>query len=480
MGENNVTVKKQVFHTHRSVRVPPRRPEQTRVGVTAVERTEGITFRPPEGMSRLQLPLEAERRREKLLYGTHDGASSVRKMRRPGRDLSLKPAPKVVTAPRDPNTIRRRFVLSQLTEQVKSMDILLFGVVAALALIGVLSVFSATRSYETNRFLIIQTGVAVVGLFAAAVMSFLDYRQLLPKARAVLIVNGLLLLITVIFGEGVTGSTNENWLDLGVIKVQPSEFAKVLFIISFAAHLSLFRKKAGRLLPTAVLFAHAALVMGLVYLQKDDGTLTVFLMIFAVMCFAGGLPMRYFIAGAAGVAVLLPFLWKKLDGYQRDRILVLFDDTVDPNAVGVRMHAARSMEAIRGGGIAGSGYRHGSITQGNLFAKHTDMIFSTICEEWGMIGGLVLIGLYVLLVVCIVRTALSCKNLFGCLICFGVAAMFSAQIIENLGMCLGITPVIGITLPFVSYGGSSALSAYLAIGLVLSISAHRERTFFGG
>ena len=431
------------------------------------------------GSGRLLSPLEAERRRNRLLAGKHEGSSSIRKMRRPVRTLTLKPAPALPTAPKNPIEIKRNFLRVQLKQHVESIDRKLLAVVALLASFGILAVYSATLSYGRNRYVIIQTAAAVLGMVLMTALSFIDYRQFAKKYRLVILLNIALLLFTFLFGEGVTDKTNANWINLGFIKIQPSEFAKILFIYSFAAHLYFVRDRINKFFTAMTLFLHAAIIIGLTFLQKDLGTLTIFVFIFAVMCFAGNLNIWYFIAGIAGIVAASPFIWTKLNYFQKQRILAPYDISIDPNAIGVRHQAVRSMTAISLGGIDGSGYMHGKITQGNFSAKHTDMIFATICEEFGFIGALVIIGLYILLVVRIILVAIRSENTFGCLICTGVAAMFVIQIIENIGMCLGVLPVIGITLPFLSYGGSSALSTYIAIGFVLSVSTHKEQTFFG-
>ena len=431
------------------------------------------------GSGRLLSPLEAERRRNRLLAGKHEGSSSIRKMRRPVRTLTLKPAPALPTAPKNPIEIKRNFLRVQLKQHIESIDRKLLAVVALLAGFGILFVYSATLSYGQNRYVIIQSVAAVLGIVLMTALSFIDYRQLAKKYRLVILLNVALLLFTYVFGEGVTDKTNANWINLGFIKIQPSEFAKILFIYAFAAHLYFVRDRINKFFTAMTLFLHAAIIIGLTFLQKDLGTLTIFLFIFAVMCFAGNLNIWYFIAGIAGIVAASPFIWTKLNYFQKQRILAPYDISIDPNAIGVRHQAVRSMTAISLGGIDGSGYMHGKITQGNFSAKHTDMIFATICEEFGFIGALVIIGLYIFLVVRIILVAIRSENTFGCLVCTGVAAMFVIQIIENIGMCLGILPVIGITLPFLSYGGSSALSTYIAIGLVLSVSTHKEQTFFG-
>lgn len=427
---------------------------------------------------RLLSPIEAEHRRSQLMTGTHNGASSIRKMRKPSRKLSLKPAPVVPTAPKSQLEIKKNFIISHLKKHYELIDKKLFILTLIFSLIGIFSVYSASITYNSARYVVIQTGAALVGIFIVCAMSFFDYRTFAKKYRLVILLNAAILLITFIFGEGVTDKTNANWINLGFIKIQPSEFAKILFIYSFAVHLYYVKDRINKIFTALTLFLHAALIIGLTFLQKDLGTLTIFMFIFVVMCFAANLNIWYFISGAAGLLIMSPFIWSKLNYFQQQRILVPFDKSVDPNAVGIRHQTMRSMTAISLGGVNGSGYTQGEITQGNFFAKHTDMIYSTICEEFGFIGGVAILVLYIFFIAKIIHIAISCDNALGCFICVGVAAMFIIQIIENIGMCLGIMPVIGITLPFISYGGSSALSAYIAIGLVISVSTHKEKTFF--
>lgn len=473
MPENENKVFRTVKRTVRSS--DPGGPEKEFYGVNLI--TSSAKFSAESG--RLMTPLEAEKRRSQLLTGAHSGVSSIRKMRKATRKLSLKPAPKIPTAPSDPRAIRRRFFLTQAKAHVERIDKQLLLALAALALIGLAAVFSATHSYQNaSRYLIIQSAVTVVGFAAVAVMSLFDYRAFAKKYRVIILINAALLLFTYFFGTGVTGETNANWIDLGIIKLQPSEFAKILFIYAFAVHLYVVRDRINKVFTAATVFLHALLILGLTFLQKDLGTLTIFIFITAVMCFTGGLNLWYFLTAAVGAVAASPLIWDKLGEFQRQRILVIFDPSIDPNAVDIRHQTARSLAAISLGGLRGSGYLHGEVTQGNFFAKHTDMIYSTICEEFGFFGGAALLALYAFFIVKIILIARSCDNPLGCLICTGVAAMFIIQIIENIGMCLGVMPVIGITLPFISYGGSSALSAYLGLGLVFSVCTHKDRSFF--
>lgn len=427
---------------------------------------------------RLLSPIEAEKRRSQLMTGTHTGTSSIRKLKKPSRKLSLKPAPIIPTAPKSAAEIRKNFILSQLKKHYELIDKKLLILMLVLSFVGIFAVYSATITYNTSRYVIIQAGAAIIGIAIAISMSFLDYRQFANKYKLVIILNAAILLITFIFGEGVTDKTNANWINLGFIKIQPSEFAKILFIYAFAVHLYYVKDRINKIFTALSLTCHAMIIIGLTFLQKDLGTLTIFMFIFVVMCFAANLNIWYFISGAAALVIMSPFIWSKLNYFQQQRILVPFDPSIDPNALGIRHQTMRSMTAISLGGVSGSGYTQGEITQGNFFAKHTDMIFSTLCEEFGFIGGVTVLALYIFLIIKIIHIAISCDNALGCFICIGIAAMFIIQIIENIGMCLGIMPVIGITLPFLSYGGSSALSVYISIGLVLSVSTHKDKTFF--
>lgn len=428
--------------------------------------------------NRLLTPLEAEKRRSQLLSGKHDGTSSVRKLRKPTRNLTLKSAPAVLTAPKNKAEIRKNFFISTIKKHYEAIDKNILLVTLILSFVGVLSVYSATISMKSIRFVFIQAAASILGIAIMCAMSFFDYRQFAKHYRLVIAINAALLLFTYIFGEGVTSETNRNWINLGFIKIQPSEFAKILFIYAFAVHLYFVKDRINKIFTAISLFLHAFLIIGLSFLQKDLGSLTIFFFIFVVMCFIANLNMWYYVSGIAIAIIGLPFIWTLLNPYQQQRILVPFDKSIDPNALGIRYQTMQSMTAISLGGVGGSGFTQGQLTQGALSAKHTDMIFATVCEEFGFIGGVAVISLFVLLIYKIIKLAIKCDNALGCFICSGVAAMLIIQILENIGMCLGIMPIIGITLPFLSYGGSSALSVYIAIGLILSVSTHKDNTFF--
>lgn len=428
--------------------------------------------------NRLFSPIDAEKRRNKLLSGS-SYSSSLRHLKKPTRTLVIKQAPLVPTAPKEASERTKNWLIAQVKSHTKALDLPLIIACFAIMIVGLVAIYSSTLTYGTNRFVFVQGFAFLLGICFAIFISCFDYRQAAKHYRTIIIFNVLILLFTFFFGQSVTETTNANWIDLGFIKIQPSEFAKLLFIYSFAVHLSSVRDRLNKITTVLTLFVHAGLVFGLVLLQRDLGSLTIFMFIFIAMCFAAGLSIWYFILGVAICVGISPFAWSRLSTYQQDRIMMLFDSSIDPSGTGIRYHQLKSMTAIGNGGILGTGFTEGQITQSSMLpAKHTDMIFSCICEEFGLVGALVVLAITIFLVFRIIKCALRCTNQIGTFICVGVASMFIIQIIENVGMCLGIMPVIGITFPFLSYGGSSALSSFIAIGMVLTVGVHKEKTFF--
>lgn len=428
-----------------------------------------------ESQNRLMSPVDAER---KKALGKKN---AQRKLIRPTRHLTLKAAPIVPTAPKDTATRTKNWLISQAKIQLSSIDITFCILGLLLCIIGVISIYSATLTFSSLRFIVVQSAAVLLGVFVMLALSFVDYRQFISKYRLIIFINAAILIATFIFGRSVTETSNVNWIDLGFIKIQPSEFAKLLFIYSFAVHLDHVRDRLNKLSTVFTLFVHAGLIFALVLLQKDLGSLTVFMFIFIAMCFAAGLSVWYYIAGAVASVCVSPFVWAHLSTYQKERILLCFDESIDPLGIGIRYQQLRSQTAIGNGGLTGTGFTNGTVTQalnGHLPAKHTDMIFSTISEEWGLIGAFVILVITGFFIFRIIKIALGCQNLTGKYICVGIASMFIIQVIENVGMCLGIMPVIGITYPFLSYGGSSLLSSFIAAGFVLSVCVHEEKTFF--
>ena len=260
-----------------------------------------------------------------------------------------------------------------------------------------------------------------------------------------------------------------SWFMFGSLGFQPAEVAKIVFIILYARLLSEHESSINKPSNIAKLIGCAALPAALILMQPDFGTGAVFIFTAVAMLFIAGIARRYIIGGIAGVAVLCPIMWFfVLLDYQKTRILSVFNPESDPGGAGYQV--IQSKLAIGSGRIFGAGLYHGpSQLNNSLPERHTDFIFSVICEELGIIGALLVIILMCAIIIRCIYIGMNARNSLGTYMCVGVAAMLIFQTFENIGMCVGLFPVTGITLPFFSYGGSSLLTTMMAIGLVMSV-----------
>ena len=342
---------------------------------------------------------------------------------------------------------------------------------------SLITIFGARENFGNSK-LIMQLAMTVVGICAIMVIVNIDYRIFVERYSFILLVVSIALLsITLLFGDtGANGTetTNKSWLTIIKIgsksfQIQPSEFVKIAFIISFSKHLSTVKKKINKIKTLIPLAIHAGLIVGLILLSGDLGVALVYIGIIAIMLAFAGLSKWYFVGAGIVVVLAFPFLWPFLSSYQQNRILIGFQPELDPTGFGFQ--PLLSLDAISAGGIFGRGMNSGGYYE-VLPASHTDFIFSTYCEMFGFVGAILFLIVLLALVVRIINIAKSCKDDFGSFICIGIAGMFIVQSIMNLGMCLAMFPVIGITLPFMSYGGSSMLALYISMGFVHAISAH--------
>lgn len=340
---------------------------------------------------------------------------------------------------------------------------------------GLVLISSATASFGTSKLIIVQTGGIILGLIAALILLTIEHENL---ARFSVPIYGLcivLLIATLIFGKEVMG--NKNWISLGPINIQPSEFVKIGFILTFAKHLSSVRDYINNIRALIPLGLHFAVIAALVAMEGDLGTTLVFLFIFLMMLMAAGLHWGFFLGGGALVTAAAPFIFEHLDGYQQMRILAVYDPSLDP--LGYGYHTIQSKIALGSGGLLGSGLYSGIQTQyGILPEKQTDFIFSVCGEELGFVGCLLIIALELAILFRLLYIARYAADHMGSFICIGLAAMLFMQAAENIGMCLGLLPVIGLTLPFFSYGGSSVLALCMSSGLAMSVNAARPKEFF--
>lgn len=333
---------------------------------------------------------------------------------------------------------------------------------------GVALIYSATRAYDTNKFIKMQFAAIIIGIVAFVVMSLLDLESAVPLWKWVFIINFLFqcVLFTPL-GRDVGG--NRSWLSLGPLSLQPAEIGKLLFIFTFASHLSEVRGNINHWRTLVPLGLHLLALAGIIIISSADmGMSLSYVAIFIVMLFAAGLSLKWFAGGLVLSIASIPFLWNfVLKNYQITRILVLFDPSINPDKAHQTM---QSKIAIGAGQMYGKGFLQGNQTQYNMLpAKHTDFIFSVAGEELGFIGSCAIIVLLLLLILRLFYVAFKSNDDFSSLLVVGIAAMFFFQTFENIFMCLGLLPVMGLTLPFFSYGGTSVITMFAAIGVAAGV-----------
>ncbi len=340
------------------------------------------------------------------------------------------------------------------------------------SLYGCILVFSAFYSAGSSmKGFIMQAGASFIGIILAVFMSQIDYDDI---CRIWPIIAGLtvipVLLTFTPLGINVSGTDDTAWLGISLgsfsFTIQPAELMKIAFIISFSKHLSMVREEINHPRNILLLGLHAIIPIGLVFLQGDDGTALVFILMFASLMFAAGLKWQYFAAVFGLIAVGTPILWANLTEDKKGRILAILTPDAFLETYGWQQN--EGLVVMGSGKLTGVGYLEGSNPE--LFARHNDLVFTVAAEEFGYIGSLVLLLLLGLLILELWHCAAKARDPMGSYICIGTMAMIGFQSIINIGMNVRLLPIIGITLPFFSAGGTSALTLYLAIGLVLSVS----------
>lgn len=367
---------------------------------------------------------------------------------------------------------------------VKKADMVLLGLCLVCTAFGIVLIASATAyrgsSYQLRR-VIIQTAGAVMGIGAYFILSNVDVEHFSEKWGLFFVFNLGFIALLWKFGVGGETTGNQAWLAIPhfPVQIQPAEVVKLSFTVLLAKQMAWFRDNRGMKGLGSLVFpaAHAGLMFVWIYFfSHDAGSGLVYLVIYAGMALAAGLAWYWFVIGIGGlgVAVGLLAVFEKLPGYWVRRFQVLFDHSYDP--LGTGLQQTRGMLALGSGGLFGQGLFQGIQTQGaqgSLPARQTDFIFCVCGEELGMAGCLAVIALEFLLVYRCFQTARLAKSSMDALICVGFATMLIFQTVENIGMCLFVMPVIGLTLPFFSYGGSSILTLYAALGIVSGV---RSRT----
>lgn len=361
----------------------------------------------------------------------------------------------------------------------KYIDSVLLITTILTIIFGIIIIYSATHSYpNSSKYIIMQIFSAVTGFILIFLITLVDYRYFCQAYKIIYIFNVLALAAVFLLGTGTDGWGAQRWIRIGGFGIQPSEAVKIGFIITLAKYLDLIKENINRVKYLCYLLAYVMVPVILVMKQPDLGTALSFLFIFVVMVYTCNINYKYIIGAFLSVIVTFPIAWYfLLKPYQKARISVFLNPDLDSLNSGY--HVIQSKIAVGSGGFLGSGLFKGVQTQLEyLPEKHTDFIFSVIGEELGFLGSIVVILLLLLIIYRCIIIAKATKNTLGSLICVGVASMLLFQTMQNISMCIGLAPVTGIPLPFISYGGSSLITNLMGIGFVLSIDLRRKYMHF--
>lgn len=364
-----------------------------------------------------------------------------------------------------------------IKEFFQRADIFLLVICILCSIFGITMIEKAvTGMYEGGwnmsvpaKYLAVQIASMILGIIAFVLFTVIDVDLVARQWKLLMLVDLVLLVALVLFGED-DGTGNSAWIRFAGIGVQPSEIIKVIYIIVAARQMTYLKeyKDINSFFSVVQMAAHFMLVFGsIVVVSSDLGSASIILGIFIVMFFALGVRLYWFAAGGAAVAAAIPLLWNYfLKDYQKKRLIAPYDPSIDPEGWGITWQTTQSKMTLASGRLTGVEEGH---TPSVFTGKHTDFIFSCVGENLGMIGCIVVIILLLIIIIHCVRIGLKSGRTFDMLVCIGVAAAVTFQTFINIGMNIGITPVIGITLPFFSYGGSSMVTMFAAMGLVSGI-----------
>ncbi|MBV9860088.1 MAG: rod shape-determining protein RodA [Alphaproteobacteria bacterium] len=358
-----------------------------------------------------------------------------------------------------------------LADKIWGINWLLIVLIAAIAGVGFALLYSAANGdlqpwagKQMTRF-----GIAFVPMIAAALI---DIRHWYRAAYWLYGVS--LLLVVAVDLRGVVGMGAQRWIDLGIIQLQPSELMKVALVLAMARYFHPLSNEAiGRLryllVPTLLTVVPVALVLK----QPDLGTAMMLLVGGGALLFLAGVRLWFFALGVIAAAAAAPLAWSFLRDYQKSRLYTFLDPEADP--LGAGYHIMQSKIALGSGGLFGKGFLLGTQTHLSFLPeKHTDFIFTMLAEEFGLVGGLALLSLYVLVIAYGFVIALRSRNHFGRLLGLGIATNLFVYVFINTAMVMGLIPVVGVPLPLISYGGTAMLTVMFGFGLLMNVGIHRD------
>jgi rod shape determining protein RodA len=352
-------------------------------------------------------------------------------------------------------------------------DWTLLALVLAICAIGILNIYSAGFSVSEKHFpfYVKQIQWILLGLFCMVAAFLIDYRFICQAAYLIYGISIALLIIVFFYGYTTHGS--QRWISTGFFAFQPSELMKLALVLVLARYFDNHNSNEPyKLRELFIPFVIVLIPCLLILRQPDLGTALIIMLLFASIIFFMGVNWKSVAIALVSGLVLLPLGWHFLKDYQKERLLTFLNPEHDP--LGAGYHVIQSIIAIGSGGVFGKGFLKGSQTQLKFLPEQqTDFIFSVFAEEWGFIGALVLAIMFMSLILWGLKIALHSRDLLGTIISFGITALISWEVIINVGMVLGILPVVGIPLPFLSYGGSAMVSLMTAIGLLMNVSVRR-------
>lgn len=364
-------------------------------------------------------------------------------------------------------------------KMLKHVDFGIVFSVIALIIIGLVTISSATHAFSDSgsmKSIIMQAGFGAVSIVIAIVLIFIDYNTIGGYYKIIYVMGIIGLVVVLLIGSERNGA--KAWLGFGPFGIQPAELFKIGMIICLAKVLEEMEnintlKNLGKIAVVCLI------PMVLIQLQPDTGTNLIYAVTIFGMLFYAGLDRRIIWGGfgTAFIGVLAVWFLGILKEYQKFRILVFFNPELDPSGVGYNAHIAKI--AIGAGQFFGSGLYGGTMTEGSFIPElHTDFIFSVFAEEWGFLGAMVLLALYFNIIWRGIKIARESKDKFGSYIVVGVFSMFTFQILQNIGMDIGLMPITGITLPFMSYGGSSLMTTIISLALVINVGMRKQKINF--
>ena len=366
----------------------------------------------------------------------------------------------------------RRFI-QELKDFPKKGDWVLLLLCLVTSAFGCVIIASATTAAKFGgngpRYVIIQLLAVALGVMVFAVISSIDIESMAERRNLLVVFNTILLLMLLPFGTDA-GTGNRSWIDFPLlpVNIQPAEICKITYVIIMASVMNAHQNDISSIPSIAHMLLHLGMLVGLnMVLSKDAGVSLIFVFIFIGMTFAGGVHIGWFALAIGLIVAAIPVVWPFLGTYQQERILILIDPTFDAQGIGARYHSKINLLSLTGGGLTGQGLFSGNRTQGgNLFAQHTDYIFSSIGEELGFFGCVFVMILQFAIIARCIWVGMRCQDYIRRLVCYGAASALMFQVLINVGMCIGVMPVIGLTLPLISYGGSSVVTIFAMLGLV--------------